>query len=146
LIQLRGTSTRSTSVIRCDQKSCSLLVTAYSHQRGIDSSESTTVLIDIPPIWMKPWTMPDSFSANLLHDLKSISREFAVDRQTNHGEVASAAFDLVFNFRFGSISQLKFPVSVHKFPVLLDFFPVNLSWELLEQRLQHTGFSIRNCA
>jgi hypothetical protein len=79
---------------------------------------------------MKPWTMPDSFSANLLHDLKSISREFAVDRQTNHGEVASAAFDLVFNFRFGSISQLKIPVSVHKVPVLLDFFPVNFSWEI----------------
>jgi hypothetical protein len=60
-----------------------------------------TVLIDIPRVWMKPWTMPDSFSANLLHHLKSISREFAVHRPTNHGEVASAAFDLVFNFRFG---------------------------------------------
>jgi hypothetical protein len=94
---------------------------------------------------MKPWTMPDSFSANLLHDLKSISREFAVDRQIEHGEVASAAFDLVFNFRFGSISQLKFPVSVKKLPVLfLNFFPVNLCRELLEKRLQHSGFSIRN--
>ena len=89
--------------------------------------------------------MPDSFSANLLHDLKSISREFAVDREIERGQVASAAFDLVFNFRFGSISQLKFPVSVNKFPVLQDFFPVNLRWELLEQRLQHAGFSIRNC-
>jgi hypothetical protein len=54
---------------------------------------------------MKRRTMPDSFSANLLHDLKSISREFAVDRQIEHGEVASADFDLVFNFRFGSISR-----------------------------------------
>jgi hypothetical protein len=89
-------------------------VLAAGCQRGIDSSESTTVLIDIPPIWMKPWIMPDSFSANLLHDLKSISREFAVNRQIEHGEVASAAFDLVFNFRFGSISQLKFPAEIHR--------------------------------
>jgi hypothetical protein len=38
----------------------------------------------------------------------------------------------------------KFPVPVKKFPVPRNFFPVNFRRELLEKRLQHSGFSIGN--
>ena len=40
--------------------------------------------------------------------------------------------------------QMKFPVPANKFAVPRNIFPVNLSRELFDKWLQHSGFLLRN--